>query len=176
MGTVTCSKDWRKRPEQTAAAHLACTKHGHSPASGRSQTYTSWQSMLSRCIYRKHSPVWRHYGGRGIKVCDRWMQFANFLADMGERPNGKTLDRFPNQNGNYEPGNCRWATRKEQADNSATPKILVYAGLSLSIADWSRRLGATNLSLVGKRLRRGWTLERAVTEPVPTRGGLRGNY
>lgn len=88
----------------------------HGGCSGRiSPSYRSWVSMIQRCTNPK-AAMWQYYGGRGIEVCARWKDFANFLADMGERPSGKTLDRINGSLG-YEPGNCRWATPKEQAKN-----------------------------------------------------------
>lgn len=92
--------------------------HGHSHGfEGKSSagSYRTWQAMLSRCGNPKNC-AFKYYGGRGISVCERWMSFENFLADMGERPAGKTLDRIDNYAG-YQPGNCRWATSKEQAAN-----------------------------------------------------------
>jgi hypothetical protein len=92
-------------------------KHGHgSRKKGVSPTYSSWLSMKHRCTYPSGNR-WKHYGGRGITVCNRWLTFANFLIDMGERPPNKTLDRWPDKNGNYEPSNCRWATQREQRLN-----------------------------------------------------------
>lgn len=85
-------------------------KNKHQP------TYNSWGGMFSRCYYPNNSN-WKHYGGRGISVCDRWRDYDNFLADMGERPPGTSIDRFPDNDGNYEPGNCRWATPQQQAAN-----------------------------------------------------------
>lgn len=90
----------------------AVTKHGlHN-----TPTYLSWLAMLSRC-YNPNNRDWKRYGGRGILVCRRWHKFENFLADMGRRPRNLTLDRYPDNDGNYKPDNCRWATRKQQANN-----------------------------------------------------------
>jgi hypothetical protein len=97
-------------------------RHGHS----HSRSYHSWQDMHKRC-YNQKSDKWLRYGARGIKVCARWKLFANFLADMGERPHGKTLDR-KNNNGNYTPSNCRWATPKQQVRNSTTVKTVMVNG------------------------------------------------
>lgn len=98
---------------------LAATiKHGHT-MDGTSRTYNSWRGMKDRCSHESHS-LWHRYGGRGIIVCDRWLGssgFSNFLNDMGERPERMTLDRHPNPDGNYEPGNCRWATSSQQNRN-----------------------------------------------------------
>ena len=87
------------------------TKHGYN----RSPTYVVWSNMLARCSNPKR-PDYKNYGGRGILVCDQWKIFANFLADMGQKPEGLTLDRIDND-GNYEPNNCRWATVSEQRRN-----------------------------------------------------------
>lgn len=92
-------------------------KHGHRTGNDkkRSPTYYSWQGMISRCKRPSHM-CYDNYGGRGITICDRWKEFKNFLEDMGVRPKGKTLDRIE-VNGNYEPSNCKWSTRKQQQNN-----------------------------------------------------------
>lgn len=99
---------------QREAASEKARRHGH--ATGRvSPTYVSWAGMIQRCTNPNH-PEFADYGGRGITVCNRWLQFNGFLEDMGERPDGTTIDRVDNDKG-YAPGNCRWATPVEQARN-----------------------------------------------------------
>ena len=98
-------------------------RHGHHINGKPSPTYISWRDMKARCQNPNHEH-YEYYGGRGVEVCERWQNFANFLADMGERPPGKTLDRINNDR-NYEPGNCRWATPKEQAQNRRNQYLFI---------------------------------------------------
>jgi len=110
--------------EAREAASIAHMKHGLTATS----TYLSWKSMIGRCT-NPNNPDYPAYGGRGIKVCERWLDFVNFHADMGWRPDGKTLDRYPDNDGNYEPGNCKWSTPKEQANNRRKPVRATHRGL-----------------------------------------------
>jgi hypothetical protein len=140
-------------------------KHGHS-GSKRTPTYVSWKSMKNRCL-NSRLKCWMRYGGRGISVCDRWLNsFANFLNDMGERPPGTSIDRKDN-NGNYEPGNCKWSTRLEQGRNSFRPnaKLIEFGGKSMCSTAWDRHLGFRE-ETVRKRLAAGWSVEKALTTPV----------
>lgn len=110
-------------------------RHGHARhgAEGKySPTYQSWQSMLARCRYPKRD-VDGKYAGRGITVCERWKSFDSFLADMGERPDGATLERSDND-GNYEPGNCKWASPREQARNRRNKRLDFNSAVQVAVA------------------------------------------
>jgi hypothetical protein len=108
---------------------------------GKSQTdmYFAWKTMHRRCTDPKH-PRWERYGGRGITVCDRWKSYENFLADMGERPEGTSIDRI-DLDGPYAPENCRWATPKEQARNKSNSRFVEWDGRRQTIAAWAEEQG-----------------------------------
>jgi len=138
MSTQPCpdkGTDAELLPCQTAKS-LAQTRHGHTSrqinGDKESPTYRSWLAMRSRCnrIGRDNSD---RYAERGVTVCERWGLFDNFLADMGERPDGMTLDRWPDAAGNYEPGNCRWATPREQARNTRRSKLTLETATEVAV-------------------------------------------
>lgn len=130
--------------------------------------YTAWQLMKDRCT-NPNSGCFSYYGGRGITVCARWFgDFRNFLADMGMRPSSKhTLDRIDG-NGNYEPGNCRWATRKEQSRNRSNTQLVTFRDQTKSLGEWCEIL-QIDYNNTNKRLWRGWSVIRAFTEPKQAR-------
>jgi hypothetical protein len=125
-------------------------------------TYTAWRGMLARCL-RKNSTQYPHYGGRGITVCERWRDFTNFLADMGGRPKGMTLDRRNNAQG-YFKENCRWATKTEQANNKRSTAYVERGGRRQSMSAWARELNFP-LSLIRCRRLRGWPDDRLFDPP-----------
>lgn len=138
-----------------------------SPIHGKSRTsiYTLWRSMRDRCE-NPNKNAYRFYGARGIKVCGRWRRFENFYADMGDRPEDKTLDRI-DSNGNYEPSNCRWATILEQTNNSRRNHLVCFHGEQMSIADAIRASGVKlSKSTIYNRIHRGWSIDAALFTEV----------
>jgi hypothetical protein len=123
-----------------------------------SPEYRRWMAMKERC-YNPKSRLYKNYGGRGIKVCDKWINsFSSFYEDLGPRPTNKyILDRI-NNDGNYEPGNCRWTTRRESDRNKTTTKYYEFEGKKLLLEDWSKLLNI-KLSTLRNRLHKGWTTE-----------------
>jgi hypothetical protein len=135
-------------------------KHGAT----HTATFRIWQGMLVRC----RDKDWKGYGKAGVTVCGRWRtSFAAFLADMGERPDGMSIDRIDSALG-YSPSNCRWATGKEQSRNRPSMnRVVEYAGRRLTIAEWAEVTGIS-YSAIWQRLKGGWAADRALT--VPPRG------
>lgn len=130
----------------------ANTKHGQS-GSKRTGTYNSWAGMMDRCEWGGH-PSYEWYGAAGIKVCERWHKFKNFLADMGPRPPRTSIDRIDGRRG-YEPNNCRWATFKQQCRNTSRTRRVVYQGETLAVADLCDRLKLSAKAIRARAVRRG---------------------
>lgn len=148
---------------QKESMSAANRTHGMS----KSPEYQSWRGMWERCTNpnNSHYPI---YGGLGVVVCDAWKDFSVFLADMGFRPEGTSLDRFPNAAGNYEQGNCRWATAREQSRNTSRTIYITWKGETLCRKDWAERLGISAVAL--KFRLKHWPLERAMTADRDNRG------
>ena len=155
--------DLQLRRERMAAL---LTKHGHA-AGTRSGTYRAWVDMHGRCTRPSHRS-YRWYGAQAVSVCARWKKFENFLADMGDRPPSMTLDRYPSKNGNYEPGNCRWATAQQQQNNRRSNVRVRFRGRDLTAAELAREFGLKP-KLVQERLRRGVRPEDVVLPPTDSK-------
>lgn len=138
--------------------------HAHARRGNKTPTYFCWMNMRRRCSDPKVARYPR-YGGRGIVVCASWdASFGAFLADMGEKPVGMTLDRTDND-GNYEPSNCRWATRTEQQRNTSRSKLITHDGVTMTQRQWSLRVFGDPF-LLGHRIRSGWTEHAALVTPL----------
>jgi hypothetical protein len=137
------------------------TTHGHA-RDGATPTYHSWAGMIARCTNENHA-AYPYYGGSGITVCERWLEFPNFLADMGEKPTGKSIERRNYRIG-YEPKNCCWATLKEQARNRRSNRLITLDGVTRTIAEWSEQTGIRQ-STISWRLQAGRSAEEALSFP-----------
>ncbi len=123
-------------------------------------TYSSWQHMKDRCL-NPNNKYYKNYGGRGITVCDRWMNFENFLEDMGVSKKGETVERIDN-NKDYSKENCRWATFTEQMNNTSRTHWIEYEGRKQSMAEWAKEKGIAYDKLA-TRIKRGWPIEKALS-------------
>ncbi len=133
------------------------------------KVYETWCRIKARC-YNKNNPKYPDYGGRGIEVCARWLNsFENFYEDMGELSSkDHSIDRIDND-GDYEPGNCQWSTRREQGRNKRNNVWLEFKGKRQTVAEWSRETGISDFALYS-RVRNNWTTEQVLTTPI---GGAR---
>lgn len=137
--------------------------HGQTSNGKISQEYQVWAGMIQRCT-NPNEAGFKNYGGRGISVCEAWRQFTGFFKDMGERPSGKhSIDRIDN-NGNYCPENCRWATKDEQSSNRRDNRIITFNGEAKPLFLWARAIGITNTSLAERLESASFTLEEALTK------------
>lgn len=141
------------------------TTHGQSKYGAE---YRSWKAIIQRCT-NPNNIGYRNYGGRGIAICDRWRKsFQNFFADMGPKPTSRhSIDRIDN-NGSYEPGNCRWITRREQTRNTRANRVLEYQGRNLCLSALAQEAGMSAATL-WRRLKLGWDIDKAMTTPVGQR-------
>lgn len=145
------------------------SRHFHTLTHGMSRkknvVYAAWCRLRGRCL-NKNSKDYPDYGGRGITVCERWNDFTLFLADVGERPSPKhSIDRI-DTNGNYEPGNCRWATPKIQSNNRRNIQRFDFRGESKTLTEWAESSGIQMRTLFARIYYSGWSVERALTTPV----------
>lgn len=141
------------------------TTHGGT----NSPEYGIWEAIRGRCLSPGHS-AYKHYGGRGITICARWVNFSNFLADMGKRPSLKhSIDRIDN-NGNYEPGNCRWVTQGQQCQNSRRTVRLEVEGIEMALGRACRRYGMDYSNISRKVLKSDYSHQEAFNEAVLRRG------
>lgn len=153
--------------EISADVGRSSATHGESTGSGNeTPEYRAWRGMNRRC-YEETNEHWERYGGRGITVCESWRSsFPNFLAYVGRRPTpSHTIDRFPNQDGNYEPGNVRWASPIEQARNRSTNKLYSHGDRTMCIAEWASVVGLPRKALEA-RLRGGMDIGVALFKPL----------
>lgn len=151
---------WKREVSKEQIIRLSTT-HG---LANKSKSYSIWKHITQRCL-NKNNPSYKNYGGRGITICERWKDYANFFADMGDCPEGMSIDRIDN-NGNYEPSNCRWADKKTQANNTRTNIFIKHDGETLTIKQWSEKLSIPYLTLYQRIFKLSWPIKRAFTAPI----------
>lgn len=158
---VSWETNLKRRTQGVKSCGCAKVKHGM----WRHPSFEVWTGMMKRC-YNAAAINYSRYGGRGIKVCKRWHDFPSFVSDMGDRPEGASIDRIDND-GDYEPSNCRWATAKEQGRNTSVNRIIEIDGVAKPLAEWCEEFGMV-YHKVWARLNLGWTPLAALTTPIRT--------
>lgn len=145
-------------------------KHGHNRREKVSQVYSIWANLIQRCTNRNNQD-YLNYGGRGITVCEKWLEsFENFLEDMGQPPTKQhQIDRIDNNKG-YDKNNCRWVTRKQQSQNRRSNHFLTHNGKTQTTMEWSRETGITYGTLLARINRHNWDIDRALTAPTRKKG------
>ena len=159
--TQSCGCLNREIAAETARSR---STHGNARRGMETRAYKAWKNMQMRCK-NPNAPGYSDYGGRGITI--EYGSFEEFLADVGPRPAGMEIDRVDND-GNYAPGNCRWATRRDQSRNTRRTLRVTFRGDTRTLVDWCEQLGLPYFATY-QRLRSGWSAERALTEPVRSR-------
>lgn len=146
------------------------TKHGYARRGLKTREYKTWESMKRRC-FQPSQDSYRLYGGRGITVCSEWLEFEGFYRDMGDQPDGMTLERTdPNEN--YCKANCTWASNSKQQQNKRTTQWLEFNGERLALSEWARRIGISQRTLWARVSIYGWSVEKALTNKVMTRAEI----
>lgn len=165
--TKSCGCLWRERMAEVNTTHGAAKRD----AGGRQEPeYAIWKGIVARC-FRPTAEHYADYGGRGITMCDEWREsYQAFISYIGSRPSKiHSIDRHPNNDGNYEPGNVRWATKGEQARNTRRNIYVTFGDRTMVVSDWAKEKGI-DVKRIYRRLRLGWDAERAFNDPVGPNG------
>lgn len=167
----TCKRQAPELTKKDVVVSCGCKSFEKRGGKRDYKSYQVWRSMIART----RDKTFPNYGARGIKMCKRWQKFENFLADMGDRPSSSlSIDRIDND-GDYKPGNCRWATSQQQTRNSSRNLNLTFRYKTQCVADWAKELGIP-AKRIYCRLDQGWSIVAALTHPVsihhPRRGKL----
>ncbi len=166
-GTIRLLAGYRLRKGVTKScgclsAELASVRNRRWPK-GYERTLYSWEAMIDRCTNPNHLH-YKDYGGRGILICNRWMEFENFLFDMGIKEKGFYIERIDN-NGNYEPSNCKWATSLEQARNRRNTTFLTIDGITRPLTEWAC-ISNVHYKTIHDRIKHGWDVKKAVFQSI----------